>query len=430
MGVWNGQLGFIGAGESTLLCSQDTFIGDYFAFVGSPSIPQLWHLIVDGCDVAAIFIGTSFPAGTTFKFTCINDGRIIGLGGNGGNGGDDNGVFGTPPGFNGGTAGFDGIDGGHAISSWGFDIDVDIDDGYLLGGGGGGGGGSFWSDGTPPTFNGHPGGGGGGGAGYSITSAGHGGAPSGVPLAQDGGNGGPTGRGFGGLGGNPTYGFGGNGGGFGMGGNSGGSGNAIMFAWGFLWTGGKGGLAGSAFDALNDASITFTGAKTEAILRADLRLMGEIDFHINLYGIYSQGTSVNSPGLMTLTFGADGELSFDANGFTPPDVGQEWQQTVYPFGGPSRAAHAAGNGDDYQIRASALTEDTGGFGSNPTWDSSPGVDGTWYPLTMDRVWTWTPPVGAGKSSVGQKFEIQRVDALLDTDVLASFYRGFSNTATS
>lgn len=135
--MWRNPLIIAGGGAVTLTITSDTLIGNLHTFLGSPTGQQAINILIDGADVGDVQITTDFAAGSTFTFQCINGGRILGLGGDGGKGAN------RPVASNTYNSGNKGSPGGHAIDSQ-YDVNIDIDDGYLFGGGGGGGGGSAW----------------------------------------------------------------------------------------------------------------------------------------------------------------------------------------------------------------------------------------------------------------------------------------------
>ena len=181
----------------------------------------------------ALLVPSSFSPTDTVQI--INNGTIIGAGGNGGNGGSG------PPG--GATPGGPGGGGGNAIY---VNRPVTIqNNATVAGGGGGGGGGGGWQ--SSVSF-GRGGGGGGGGAGNNAGAGGAGGARgSGLPIAfngQPGGSGTLTSGGGGGGGGNPGPIPGGPGGGQGASGSAGNP-SAGISGPGTRAPGGSGGGAGN-----------------------------------------------------------------------------------------------------------------------------------------------------------------------------------------
>lgn len=347
---------FGGGGSYTLSFTSDTYIGDLFTYVGSPTEPVNVEITVDNCDVSSIFITNSFNASSTFSVTCINGGRVIGTGGNGGRGADD---FGAT-----GDRGTPGSSGGHAITAAGFNVSVDIDDGYLYGGGGGGGGGGFNDRGTV----GDPGGGGGGGQGWGTSTGGAAGTPSGFPIAEAGGNGSVAGPGASGEGGAVGTNDGGVGGAWGEAGGYGGWPDPGLI--GIIGSapgdgcGTMGGNAGSAFYPTSGGGITLAGAKSEATLRTESRLIGEIFGKAVLTDWRSAtdfivGTGASST--ITWTFLNNGKLRriIDGSIF---DYSTEW----YVGSG-----FTAG---DYSVMYPANTE--GGLGG---WETGMASD-TWYNL--------------------------------------------------
>lgn len=118
-------------------------------------------------QTAALIQGV-FPVGSSLKI--INQGFIVGFGGDGGDGAyyDD-----EPLGFPPTSPAGDGQDGGLACQ---FTTPVVLDNstGVIQGGGGGGGGGGVWTDSVQPANSDAAGGGGGGGAGRSSGKGGKG----------------------------------------------------------------------------------------------------------------------------------------------------------------------------------------------------------------------------------------------------------------
>lgn len=163
---------------------------------------------------AALTINGSFPNGVTF----INNGYVVGMGGNGGGGGTSS------------VAGAAGGGGGTALSI-GVAVTV-YNYGYIAGGGGGGGGGGGYISYTV-TY----GGGGGGGGQTGLANSGGGAGGAGAYPGNAGGAGTSSGPGAGGVNTSVTAIYGGGGGGWGAaGGAGGGSGNTTA--------GGGGGAAG------------------------------------------------------------------------------------------------------------------------------------------------------------------------------------------
>jgi len=215
-----------------------------FTLFDSPTAVIQYELIINSAVIigststtnAALTIG-NFPSGSII--TIINNGQIIGAGGDGGAGG----TSGTP-------IGSVGNNGGDAITTT-LDLTIDNTNGDVFSGGGGGGGGghSYGGTGTCGDAGEADGGGGGGGAGDTGGSGG------------SGGNVGLAGTTVGGTGGaltnvaNGATGAGGDGGEYGITGNSGtSSGSAICPTN----AGGSGGSAGNAV-SLNGNSITWDG---------------------------------------------------------------------------------------------------------------------------------------------------------------------------
>lgn len=392
--MWKKPLSLVSSGPSIeRTITIDALVGNLHTYLGAPTGTQAVSVIVDGADAGDIQITTDWAAGSTFTITAINGGRILGLGGRGASGGIE---WGT-----GGDAGSHGIAAQAAISSNGFAVDVDVDDGYLLGGGGGGGGGSAEDLGVFA----YAGGGGGGGAGFSVTNGGAAGAQTGVYTAPTpGGTGGPTGPGGGGVAGGGGKGFGGNGGVWGSGGQGGGS-DEMFQGTGFYLYGGRGGDAGAAFGTTNGAVVTLTGAKSEATLRTEDRLKGTIDTIVSSMGNFQFNTDSDAASTTHgYTFASTGSLlNIDSSGSVA--VSGKW----------TSATIAANVGDDFEIRIRNInTDDTDG-----TWDANPGPDGTWFALSSNQTWTFTN--GAGARTTASFFEIRHVTQTDAEEIHASFF---------
>jgi hypothetical protein len=372
----------------------DTLINNLWVYFGEPSGDQNVDITVDGCDIGDVIITSDWGSGSTFTFTCINGGRICGLGGDGGDGGDD---FGAT-----GERGFKGNDGSPAITCSGFAVDVDIDDGYLLGGGGGGGGGAYEDTGV----GGNPGCGGGGGAGFSVTAGGNAGAFTGLPQSADGGDGGPAGPGLGGIGTIDDTINGGDGGNWGAGGKSGNASNALATGGFGPYTAGVGGAAGNAFSPSSGATINFTGSKSETTLRTENRLLGQLgsiprllefrSFIASRSGTSTHGWSFQSDGVLVLVDSVGGGT----------DITGHWYPTS-PVSNP-------GIGANYEIRNRNNTDSEDAAG----WDSTPGAQGTFFALSSTRAWTITS--GSGIESGGGLMEIRAVNQPAG-DILVSGY---------
>jgi hypothetical protein len=349
-----------GGGTASLYFTEDTLVGDLYAYLGNPSEELEVTVVADNCDVGNVIITSSFNGGCTFNFTAVNGGRFLGLGGDGGKGGDDEGANGTP--------GVRGNSGGHAIQSSGFPVNIDVDDGYLLGGGGGGGGGSFDDLGTSGT----PGGGGGGGQGFGTTVGGAAGTPIGIPIASAGGNGSAVAPGSGGAGGSGIINTGGDGGTFGYAGGYGQM--AAPNTFGFSSSpsagcGGAGGNGGNAFYGTNGSIATFSGAKSEATLRSENRILGEtkgrlviVDHQVTAFHV---GTSTTAAGWSWLN-DSGGTLRRKSGGNLT-----SYTQYWYNYFDDITAS-------DYEVRYVAGT--VGGLGGSSAWDLTFGVADTWYNL--------------------------------------------------
>ena len=171
------------------------------------------YISSNGTGTPALTVDGSFPGGVEL----INNGFIIGMGGNGGAGGRGSGLGGN---FQSGSAG---SGGGLALS---VSVGISINNAGTIGGGGGGGGGgcpwAFYS-GKQTEYMGGGGGGGGRSSNAANTSGGAGGF--GFPSGAAGGTGTVSSAGGGGAGGNfgggNFAGPGGSGGGWGSGGSGG-----------------------------------------------------------------------------------------------------------------------------------------------------------------------------------------------------------------
>ena len=368
-----------GGGVVSFEITDDTYIGDLWVYLGSPSEPVQVTLTADNADVAEIIIPTDFAAGSTFDFIAINNGRFIGTGGDGGDGGDDNGAQGTQG--NGGNSG------GNAISSDTFAVNIDIDDGFLLGGGGGGGGGSFDDLGASGT----PGGGGGGGQGWGDASGGAAGSPTGSPLAVAGTAGSQTAAGGGGNGGTVLTNDGGDGGEYGYGGTYGLFANPSAGQTSSAGNGGYGGRAGAAFFPVNLATPTFNGAKSEATLRSESRLKGEIDGVVNLSDIVEVADIITT-GSETVGF----DFLADSGGTLRRVNSQQGNTDLTGswYSGKSITA------SDYEIRTVIGT-------SAGAWDTTPGgwVEGTWQAISVSRNWEIADTDTGGRAAA--VFQIRR-----------------------
>jgi hypothetical protein len=365
---------FAGSGVINQVFTSDTLIGDLYTFLGSPSGPQEVTLTVDGADIGDVRITGSFAGGSTFDIICINGGRVVGLGGEGGDGGNDNGATGTSGSF--------GSNGGHALSITGFTVNLDIDDGFLLGGGGGGGGGGYSST------NNSPGGGGGGGQGFGTgISGGAAGTPTGTPVANPGGDGSKSGPGTGGNGGDTTApgNAGGNGGSWGYGGAIGEFPTTAPSNFG-----GAGGSAGSAM--VGSGTLVFSGTKSQTTLEAENRIIGEIGGYINIPGFLSNGVGGdNNSKTCGFDFQNDtgGTLTLIRSGGTPPSSNTN-RTDSWEIGNLNNA--------DYELAALSGMRDG-------TWDASAAADGTWTVLTTaDLIWSITT---TGNDAVTQMFAIRR-----------------------
>ena len=394
--MWRIPAPLIGGGADVIqTITSEVKIGDLYTYLGSPPNPVDVNITIDGVDVGCIIISSSFAGGSTFQFNCVNGGRILGLGGAGGDGTNYSGIP------SGGTRGEDGT---AAMSSDGFAVLVDIDDGFLLGGGGGGGGGGAQQTGA---FTGAAGGGGGGGCGFDVTFGGNGGNQAGVPPGFPGANGGRDLGGLGGAGGTPVFSNGGGNGGFwGTGGQAGDQVSQYASAGFLLSNAAKtGGRAGAAFLPLNGANITFIGAKTEATLRSEQRILGSTESDFVVYGFVTFQTSadVSVPGSSTTgtTFRSDGNINQGDLSGGGPLITSQWLPTT-------NATEAV----KYEIRERNGANDVSG-----TWASRVNVTpGDWSALTSSR--TQSISSASGIQGAVTMMEIRRADY---TGLVATFY---------
>jgi hypothetical protein len=364
--------------------TSDTYIGDLWVLCGSPSGQQIVSITADNCDLGEVIITADWTLGTTFQFNILNGGRICGIGGDGGAGGDDNGTW--------GTKGLNGTNGAAALASVGFPINIDIDNGFLLGGAGGGGGGSsFDSIPVGPGGDADPGCGGGGGAGFSITSGGPAGSPTGTPIGTYGANGGSAGPGAGGVpGGGDATTQGGRGGNWGACGEPGYNDRLANM----LRYGGVGGYPGKAFDGTGGATLTYTGAKSEATLRSENRIEGQtIDPNLSLIDVYE--VFIANPGVggtAGFIFDPDGQLTWTN------DVDGDYVDPVAWHPSPPSDADF---GDEYEI---TLVNRTGSndyweFGTDPGWNGGAPADNVFDSLSLTATiqMSHTGPVDASQT---------------------------------
>jgi len=369
--MWRIPVSLIAGGsDSEILIESNQLIGNLWLFMGSLSGPQDVIVTVDGVDIGDVQVTADWAGGSTFQFVVINGGRILGLGGDGGNGGSD---FGANT-----EGGFDATDGGSAISSNGFEINVDIDDGFLHGGGAGGGGGAGFDAGSSTDA----GGGGGGGQGFSATNGGDRGVNIGLPAATDGGDGGPGGSGVGGVGaGSNPGGLGGNGGPWGAGGHTGESFAAFL-------EGGVGGRGGSAFLPTNGATIVYNGVKNEATLITESRLIGLTTEGYPFMNRFQQSSGGNSGASTDVGF------RFETNGNLTliDDLGGNTTRTDTWFGGTGTPDTTA-----FEIRETPSQQ------FNNSYDTRPASVGTWVTLDSSRTYEYND---VGPSSAFTHIEIR------------------------
>lgn len=202
--------------------------------------------------------GSTFPVGSSL--TIVNNGTIMGMGGNGGAGAGT--VLATPPICVVGSAG---AAGGPALT---VAIATTITNNGAIYGGGGGGGGGGSSHYVVRACSSSSGGGGGGGRGYGTSSGGGVGSiptcPSNVNPGSAGGNGNSTSAGGGGAGGNDIAiaGSGGSGGNFGAAGSTGGTASGGSYC---NFAGGAGGAGGAAVNGNANITWAVTGTRAGAI---------------------------------------------------------------------------------------------------------------------------------------------------------------------
>jgi hypothetical protein len=360
--------------------SSNVFIGNLWNFLGSPAGPRDVILTIDSADAESIQVTNDWDAGSTFTFNCINNGRIVGAGGGNGNGGNvaSNGTAGSIGSF--------------AISSQDFNIDVDIDDGYMFGGGGGGGGGSGAISGPGNDAGGGGGGGQGSLAGGAGGAAGTGGGA--LPLAQAGTAGSPGAAGVGGAG-SGTAGpgeTGGNGGAWGTAGFNGGSDNLSFVR------GGLGGNHGPAFKSSTSSTITFVGGKSQATLITEGRIKGDVGpgYTRLPFAIFSSSNSSITPFTLGWSFLNSGTLR-KLDSISGSTNSAEYWRDDESSGTP---------GNNYEVRAKAGTK------IGDTWDIAAAADDTWIDITTTRTWSITD---SAFIFIQQMFEIRDATTL---DVLA------------
>jgi hypothetical protein len=387
------------SGQQSVTITTETYVGDLFTFLGSPTGKKDFTITVDGVDAGVIEISTSFTAGSTFTFVAINGGRFIGEAGAGGDGADDLGATGGTP--------TEGGNGGPAIRNFGtYPVSIDVDSGFLFGGGGGGGGGSYTDTGT----GGDAGGGGGGGQGWTGGAGGSAGTQIGVPPPGNGTAGTRINAGAAGIHPNSDTSSGGAGGTWGLGGRTGRSSNILQgvgAASNFTYYGGLGGDAGRAYSGGN---LTLSGAKSEATLRSEGRILGETgpnyltvpSFSFYFAGFDIQPTNDN----MGISFQSTG-ATLEVNTTISPSPSTQY----YLTGG-------TGTGSDYQVRVPARTGD-----SDPSyWGNPEGIAGTWFTINTLRQWYQN---FTGLGARASLFEMRRADIPGTTstsdEVMASFY---------
>jgi len=397
--MWRIPLSLIAGGtQQAFTITSDELIGNLWVWMGSPSVPVNVTLTIDNADVGNIYVPADFTAGSTFQITCINGGRVLGLGGDGGVGGNDTGAT--------GTAGGGGDDGGAAISSEGWTINVDVDNGFLFGGGSGGGGGGAADRGATADA----GGGGGGGQGWTGGTGGTGGTGS-TPSAENGVNGLRSASGAGGGGGGVTAPFpdGGAGGNWGEAGVRGYHDSEQLRA-------GVAGIAGNAFLPVSGAAaINYNGSLTEAQLRSTGRLKGETEGLIvlhpfrNAFAFHPSTSAIlgwqwENDGQLEKLDGIDGSVFQD---------GYFWRDTLNGIG--------IANFDNtiYEIIQDSATREG-------TWDAQFPTEDTYYALSTDRTLSFTTAINQETS---QMVRIRRTAAAGGDggDLAMGYYKGWRET---
>jgi hypothetical protein len=256
--IWGASPALAGGGDTYIAIdiTTDTTLGDLYVFLGSPT--NTMHVTINVSNGAALLstiIPNNFNPFSTFAINVTEAGFLTGAAGKGGKGG---GAFWENSVDHASQDGQDGFAGGDALLT-SFNIDIDLDDGFVWGGGGGGGGGSGFDDASSA----EAGSGGGGGQGHTTVAGGAVGNGPGNPnpgvqgTISDEGAGGAAGGGGGGAGGS--------GGSWGVDGNNGAAATQA---------GGTGGTAGYAIKTVDGASINYSGAKNEATLISEDRLLG------------------------------------------------------------------------------------------------------------------------------------------------------------
>ena len=352
--IWRIPPPLIAGGTGTdLFFNADQYIGNLWNYLGQPSDPVDVTITADNCDLGEIIITSDFNPASTFQIILENGARVLGEGGNGGAGGPDLGPT--------GEAGGNGGNGTAAISSEGFVVNVDLDDGFIFGGGGGGGGSATVDLGASSDA----GGGGGGGIGWSGGSGGMGGTGS-SPDAGDGQAGSRSSQGNGGAGGGSSVGtaVGGNGGTWGEAGIRGYHDGQVLRA-------GLGGRAGNAFEPVSGAAaINFNGAVTsEATLRSQSRILGETEGLVIMHSLLTAFGSSMMSFTLGWNWGANNGILTRTNtlGGGGAINGYWWRDTT---NGTTRNNVTA---SEYEIIQDAATR-TG------TWDSQFPAEDVYYGL--------------------------------------------------
>jgi hypothetical protein len=262
--MWDVDFALFGGGLRPIALSvtTDQLAESYNVYTqaGSPADPVSVVVTITSAQVASILIPTGWHSDSLVELVFLSGANAVGSGGFGGMGGAaefETGFGFEEPGAVGGPA-------GSAIVSH-ISFRMNLDNGFALGGGGGGGGGGGDDSGSA----GRGGGGGGGGRGWNNASKGSGGFGSHF-QGMDGVDGSITAAGAGGSATSPA-GAGGAGGNFGAAGTNGQSGGAA---------GGTGGAAGFAISfAVAGRTLTLTGAKNEATLTSESRLVGGLSLN-------------------------------------------------------------------------------------------------------------------------------------------------------
>lgn len=164
--ICRSAIGFATPGGITVVVAGNQTNLDVFAACGSPSGAVTVNFTTNNVDIQSLSPAspaldfTGFASGSTINW--VNNGYVLGRGGNGGNGAEEAQSGGTLTTTNGGK---NGTPGGDAVKGPGAGVTFNITNasGFIWGGGGGGGGGGATASGGGTAGNGGGGGGGNGG---------------------------------------------------------------------------------------------------------------------------------------------------------------------------------------------------------------------------------------------------------------------------